>query len=148
MLSSPSHAERAAAGNLEPASLQISTIELFSTLPPIGEEIDEETQLEQEMTIERAKLGPHTSQSEDAILVEESEAPPAAMEFTPPLIVINQQTPASLQWRKGSPSMMTEDAVLQKPRGHGGPVGPEATNEEDEEEGAPLLPHPLRREER
>ncbi|KAL3920204.1 MAG: hypothetical protein SGPRY_005340, partial [Prymnesium sp.] len=105
-----------------------------SALPPVGEELDEDAQLEREMTIEGAKLGPHTSpHEEDDMLVDESETRPIAMEIMPPQVVANQ-APAPHGGRV-SPSM-TQDTIPnpEKPRGHGGPEGPEAMQEDDDEE--------------
>ena len=100
----------------------------------MGEDLDEDERIEREMTIEGAKLGPHTSPSEDAMLIEDSELSLLDMETAPPQVEANQ-APAPGEGRV-SPSM-TVDTFQNpsKPRGHGGTEGPEAMQEDDEDEG-------------
>ena len=82
MINSPSHAKRSATGNPEPISK--SPRQGSSTLPTIdGEDSDEEAKLDREMTIEGAKLPPHSSPNDDAMLIEEADEIPTEMEVLP-----------------------------------------------------------------
>ena len=133
MLNSPSHAKRAAADNLEPVSK--SPRQNSSTLPLVEEESDEDTRLDREMTIEEAKLGPHTSPNDDILMLDDPIELRSAMEEVHQRPNENPPPPpTNPNGGRVSPSTMTEATAdnPQKPRGYGGPEGPEEAMQEEE----------------